>query len=166
VTQGGEAGNSKERLWTMEYEVVIDTVEEQPVAVARQRTTFATISREIGPLLDGPWAFLREHPGLRTDGHNVAIYWDHADGGSIEVGVQVVRPFDETDVVVCSATPGGTVARTAHYGPYDRLGAAHDAVLAWCREHGHQTVLPFWEIYGDWDDDPAKLRTDVLYLLK
>jgi hypothetical protein len=22
-----------------------------------------------------------------------------------------------------------------------------------------------WEIYGHWDDDPAKLRTDVFYLL-
>ena len=55
---------------------------------------------------------------------------------------------------------------TVHYGPYDRLGAAHDAVMAWCREHGHKTALPFWEIYGDWEDDPAKLRTDVLYLLK
>ena len=59
----------------------------------------------------------------------------------------------------------GTVARTVHYGPYDQLGAAHDAVMAWCREHGHETRLPFWEIYGDWDDDPAKLRTDILYLL-
>jgi effector-binding domain-containing protein len=150
----------------MEYEVTVGTVTEQPVAAARQRTTFAAISREIGALLDSPWAFLRAHPGLRTDGHNVAIYWDHANGGSIEVGVQVVRSFEETSDVICSATPGGTVARTVHYGLYDQLGAAHRAVQAWCREHGHQTVLPFWEIYGDWDDDPAKLRTDILYLLR
>ena len=38
--------------------------------------------------------------------------------------------------------------------------------MARCRQHGHETALPLWEIYGDWDDDPAKLRTDVLYLLK
>ena len=150
----------------MEYEVTIETVEEQLIAAARQRTTLAAISREIRSLLDGPWGFVRQPPGLWTGGHNVAIYWDVADGGSIEVGVQVVRPFEETDLVICSATPGGTVARTAHYGPYDQLGTAHKAVMAWCREHGHDTVLPFWEIYGDWEDDPTKLRTDVLYLLK
>jgi effector-binding domain-containing protein len=150
----------------MAYEVTIESVAEQLVAAARQRTTYAAISREIGALLDGPWAFLRAHPGLRTDGHNVAIYRNNANGGSIEVGVQVLHPFEETALVVCSATPGGRVARAAHYGPYDQLGAAHDAVMAWCREHGHETTMPFWEIYGDWDDDPAKLRTDVLYLLK
>jgi len=150
----------------MTYEVTIATVERQLVAAARQRTTFAAISREIQALLNGPWTFLGQHPGLRTDGHNVAIYWSMHDGGSIEVSVQVVRPFEDAFDVVCSATPGGTVAMTVHYGPYDRLGAAHDAFMAWCREHGHQTALPFWEIYGDWEEDPAKLRTDVLYLLR
>jgi effector-binding domain-containing protein len=150
----------------VEYEVVIQTVAAQPIVAARQRTTFAAISRQIGTLLNGPWAFLKEHPDLRTDGHNVAVYWDMADGGSIEVGVQVTRPFEGSDIVTCSATPGGTVATTAHYGPYSELGPAHDAVMAWCREHGHQTVMPFWEIYGDWEEDPAKLRTDVLHLLK
>ena len=150
----------------MEYRITVETVAEQWIAAARQRTTFAAISREIGALLAGPWAFVRAQPGLWTTGHNVAIYWSTADGGSIEVGVQVVRRFQETDLVVCSATPGGTVARTAHYGPYDRLRAAHEAVMAWCRAHDHETRLPFWEIYGDWTDDPSQLRTDVLYLLK
>jgi effector-binding domain-containing protein len=148
------------------YEVAIETVAAQPIAAARQRTTFAAISREIGALLDGPWAFVRARPGLWTVGHNVAIYWDTANGGSIEVGIQVTRPFEDDADVICSATPGGRVARTAHYGPYSQLGAAHEAVMAWCRQHGHQTMLPCWEIYGDWEDDPAKLRTDVLYLLK
>jgi hypothetical protein len=23
-----------------------------------------------------------------------------------------------------------------------------------------------WEIYGDWDEDPAKLRTDIFHLLR
>jgi effector-binding domain-containing protein len=150
----------------MQYEVVIRTVAAQPIVAARQRTTFAAISRAIGTLLNGPWAFLNEHPDLRSDGHNVAVYRDMADGGSIEVGVQVTQPFEDSDIVVCSTTPGGTVATTAHYGPYSELGAAHDAVMAWCRQHGYQTVMPFWEIYGDWEEDPAKLRTDVLYLLK
>jgi len=24
---------------------------------------------------------------------------------------------------------------------------------------------PFWEVYGDWYDDPAKVRTDIFLLL-
>jgi effector-binding domain-containing protein len=149
----------------MDYSVSVETVEPQLIAAARQRTTFARVSQEIQTLLNHPWAFIRATPGVRKEGHNVAIYWDEAGGGIVEVGVQVVRKFDATDTVVCSATPGGTVARTAHWGPYNELGPAHAAVRRWCKENGRDFAL-FWEIYGDWSDDPAKLRTDVLYLLK
>jgi effector-binding domain-containing protein len=79
--------------------------------------------------------------------------------------VQVVSDFESTETVVCSATPAGTVARTAHFGPYNQLGPAHAAVRKWCKQNGRESVAPYWEIYGDWSDDPAKLRTDVLYLL-
>ena len=150
----------------MEYLITVDTVGEQPVAAARQRTTFKRIVQEIGPLLGLPWSFIGEHPGLRNDSFNVAIYWDDKGEGVIEVGVQVTGWFEETESVVNSSTPSGTVARTAHYGPYSELGAAHEAVRAWCRENGHETVLPFWEIYGHWNDDWAKVRTDVLYLIR
>ena len=150
----------------MEYLVSLDTVGEQPVAAARQRTTFGKISQEIGSLLGLTWAFIGEHPGLRTDGCNVAIYWDYSGGGCIEVGVQVTGWFEETDGVVNSSTPSGTVARTAHYGPYGELGAAHEAVRTWCLDNGHEIALPFWEIYGDWNDDWAKVRTDVVYLIR
>jgi effector-binding domain-containing protein len=147
------------------YDVVVEAVAARPIAAARRRTTFAAIAGAIGTLLEGPWAFVRPVPGLRTDGHNVAIYWDTTGAGSIEVGIQVTRRFEDTANIVCSRTPGGTVARTVHYGPYDRLGAAHDAVMAWCKQHGYATTLPCWEVYGDWQDDPAQVRTDVFYLL-
>ena len=149
----------------MTYEVTIDTVERQLIAAARQRTTFKRIAKEIQGLLLHSWALIKERPALRNDGHNVAIYWDAAGQGSVEVGVQVVAQFEATDTVICSATPAGRVARTAHFGPYHELGAAHDAVRQWCARNGLSTRMPFWEIYGDWSDDPRTLRTDVLYLV-
>jgi len=150
----------------MAYSVRVETVAEQLIAAARQRTTFRMVSKEIGPLLSLPWAFLRAQAGFRPDGHNVAIYWDAAGGGSIEVGVQVSSRFEATEAVVCSATPAGTVAATTHFGPYDRLGAAHQAVREWCRQNGREIAQPYWETYGHWNDDPTKLRTDVVYRLK
>jgi effector-binding domain-containing protein len=150
----------------VEYQVAVETAAEQLVAACRQRTRFKMISREIGDLLSRPWAFLKEHSELRRDGHNVAIYWDEKGAGSIEVGVQVVAGFAETSEVLCSATPAGPVARTSHFGPYNQLGPAHEAVRKWCKQNQRQFVMPFWEVYGDWDDNPAKLRTDVFYLLK
>ena len=150
----------------MTYHITTQQVAEQPIAATRQRTAFGKISSEIGELLNRPWAFIRHQPGLRTDGDNVAIYWDESAGGSIEVGVQVTRRFENTNDVVCSATPEGITATTAHCGAYNTLGAAHRAVRQWCAENSREFVLPFWEVYGDWSDDPAKLRTDVFYLLK
>jgi effector-binding domain-containing protein len=150
----------------MSYQVTVESVREQIVAAARQRTTFRKISREIGSLLDRPWGLIRGQPNLRANGDNVAIYWDESGEGSIEVGVQVERRFEDTADVVCSSTPAGTSATTAHFGPYQELRAAHEAVREWCAANQREFVLPFWEVYGDWNDDTAKLRTDVFYLLR
>jgi effector-binding domain-containing protein len=149
----------------MDYLIEVETVAEQWIAAARERTTVQRVAQDILRLSEAPWGLIRERPELRRDGHNVAVYW--AEGGevSVEVGVQVVSRFEPTERVVCSATPGGLVARAAHFGPYAELGAAHRAVNAWCKSQGRVLAGHSWEIYGDWHDDPAKLRTDVLWLL-
>jgi effector-binding domain-containing protein len=91
----------------------------------------------------------------------------YLDGdGNIECGVEVVQPFAGDGRVFCSSTPAGMVATAAHLGPYDRLGEAHAALRTWCAEKGHALAGPFWELYGHWEDDPSKLRTDVFYLLR
>jgi len=149
----------------MEYEIVVEPVSEQLIVAAKQRTTFKMVSREIQNLLSRPWAYIKQHRSIRTDGHNVAIYWDETGEGSVEVGVQIISRLDETSEVICSATPAGTIARTAHFGPYSQLGPAHEAVRRWCSQNGRPHIMPFWEVYGDWSDDPAKLRTDVCYLI-
>jgi effector-binding domain-containing protein len=148
-----------------EYRIVVTDVTEQLVAAAKQRTTIERVSEEIGGLVSIVWDFLRKRPELRPI-HNVAIYWDERGPGIVEVGVQVRRAFEATQEVVPSATPAGRVVMTSHFGRYRDLGAAHRAVRAWCKENGYQRAGPFWEVYGDWNDDPAKLRTDVYYLLR
>jgi effector-binding domain-containing protein len=67
--------------------------------------------------------------------------------------------------VTAAATPAGRAAVTAHWGPYDRLGDAYAALAAWLAARGLASRLQ-WEVYGDWSDDPAKLRTDVYHLIE
>jgi effector-binding domain-containing protein len=61
------------------------------------------------------------------------------------------------------------VASATHFGPYGGLGAAHKAIHEWCRANNRQLAGPSWEIYGhwlpEWDADPARIRTDIYYLL-
>src|SRR5262249_5845326 len=120
---------------------------------------------EFRPLLDRVLAFLKQNPGLRTDGRNIAIYRGEGEGADCELGVEVVREFRSAAEVVCDATPAGRGGTATHWGAYCELGKTYRAIHAHCRAEGHQVTDTSWEIYGDWTDDPAKLRTDVFCLL-
>ena len=152
--------------------VAVEVVEARacPTAVVEVRTTQADLPATIGRSLDLVWAFLRSSD-LVTN-HNVVVYrGDLAaeGGGLVEVGVQVDRPFDDAgapDGVRCRELPAATVARAVHVGPYHRMGETHDAIRAWCAEHGHELDGLSWEVYGDWDDDVTKLETDCAWVLR
>ena len=129
----------------------------------RRQVTAAELQRVVPECCGLVWNAVRAQ-GARA-GRHVALYWDSSI--RLEVGVELLGPFAETGDVVRSATPAGTVAWTTQFGPYSGLGAAHDAVRAWCRANNRQPVGPSWEIYGhwqrEWNDDPSQIRTDVFY---
>jgi len=155
------------------YEVQIHDVSPQPLAAGRGYGNAQNYIDHLFALLDEVWKFLKANPHVKHEGLNVFLYFDQWDKGllqndqgmPIEAGVKVVAPFEGEGRVVCSATPGGTVATAVHIGPYAKLGEAHSAVRNWCKDNGRTLAGPFWEIYGHWNDDPTKLRTDVFYLL-
>lgn len=84
---------------------------------------------------------------------------------TVYFGVQVTRSFEPGDEVECVSTPEGDAATTLHCGPYDRLGEAHRAVHEWIVKNGERMGGWSWEVYGDWNSDPASLETEVIYLL-
>jgi effector-binding domain-containing protein len=144
-------------------DVSIVTVDAQPIASIPVHVAIPEIGSAF-PNLDRVWEYVRAEQLDFV--HNVFVYRAEADAPYlVAVGVQVRAPFDSGGEVVCSATPGGEVATAVHVGPYDRLGETHGAVQAWCVEHGRTLSDTSWEVYGDWEEDPAKLRTDVYYLL-
>lgn len=151
----------------MQYEVRLDQVSSGPLCVVRRRASLPELSTVVPDACGVVWDTVRAQQ-ISGAGRNVALYWD--DEINLEVGVELERPFAEQRGIIASATPAGTVATAAHFGPYQRLGEAHEAIRRWCAEHDCPLAGPNWEIYGhwsdDWNDDPAKIRTDVFYLLK
>lgn len=143
--------------------VHVQAAPEQLWAVVRQRTTVQAVSQEVQPLLGRAWELIGRHRELSRRGRNIALY--HPDG-SVEVGVEVPTWFADEPQVRCAALPIGTVATCSYVGPYEGLGAAHDAIRAWARDAGRALAGTSWEVYGHWTDDSAQLRTDVLYLLE
>jgi len=157
----------------MEYEIKTVKASPQLIAAVRAQVPRGGVAQAFGDPLGKVWAFLRSHPGLRTDGHNLFLYhhegeYEAAESGlvTVDFGVQVVRPFEQEGDVRAAETPGGEVVTTLHRGPYDRLSGAHTAINDWCRKNEKRTGGFSWEIYGDWTDDPEKLETTIEYLLK
>lgn len=143
----------------------VDVMQAEPIllAVVRLQATQRELSRVIPAACGEVWNFIRAQQ-LPNPGRHVAVYYDGVI--NIECGAEIGDRFTGNDRVVCSATPAGKVATTVHWGGYDRLGDAHQAVVNWCAGQQFQTAGPNWEIYGHWNDDPAQVRTDVFYLLK
>jgi effector-binding domain-containing protein len=146
------------------YEVRVEQAGPRVLAAVSTVTTLDRLSAEIPRLLDQVWPLLREQ-GARTE-HNVVIYHPGEAGEfTIDAGVEVLSGFTESDPVRRVETPAGEVAATAHFGEYSALGGAYAALDQWCAASGRHSTGVNWEVYGDWDENPARLRTDVYTLL-
>ena len=135
------------------------------LAAISSTTAPQRLGAEIVRLLDVVWPVLREQ-GVRTD-HNVVVYRVGEAGTlNVDVGVEVLSSFEDRGEVRHVLTPSGEVATTAHFGEYADLGHAYSALERWCTDHGRSPAGVNWEVYGDWEEDPTKRRTDVYFLLE
>lgn len=151
----------------MDYAVRLEQLGSRPLAVVRRRAAAQELSKVVPECCGLVWGVVRAQR-VAGAGRHVALYWD--DAINLEIGVELEAPFGGHGEVVGSATPAGLVATTTHFGPYHLLGDAHRAIHQWCASHGYTPAGPNWEVYGhwvdEWNNDPAKIRTDVFYLLK
>src|SRR5690242_21878149 len=92
----------------MAYDVKVETLSPRLLAAVQRRVAIKDISTAFGPALDAVWAFLRKHPGLRTDGHNIFLYHHESPVSMpIDFGVEVTRPFAAEGEIACVTTPAG-----------------------------------------------------------
>ena len=149
----------------MRYEVAVQTIPSRQVAAVRDRRKWAELGAKLLPLLDRVYAAVRAGKVIQS-GQNIFIFRDGSkDSVTVEVGVEVSAPFEPIDGVLSVVTPAGEAASTVHKGPYSGLGAAHEAVIRWCEQHRRARANVWWEVYGDWHEDPAQLETEVFYSL-
>jgi effector-binding domain-containing protein len=148
--------------------VSVRVISPRILAAVSRKVAIGGVGAVWRPALDQVWAFLRTQPGLRTHGHNIFLYHHPArrnDPMDVDFGVEVVREFALSGEVRPVKTPAGEAAAATHIGPYGRLGQTHDAIRAWAAANNRAFAGKSWEIYGDWNHDPAKLETTVMYLL-
>jgi effector-binding domain-containing protein len=150
----------------MNYDIHIEQCDSRPLAVVRRRARLQDLATVVPEACGTVWNALRALH-ITGAGRHIAVYWD--DVINLEVGAELDTPFAGEGEVISSATPSGPVTTTTHYGPYQQLHEAHEAIRQWCADHGRQLAGPNWEIYGHWQDEwnanPSQIRTDVYYLL-
>lgn len=147
----------------MNYEIDIVNAEPIILAVVRRQASMQDLSTIIPKSLDVVYEFLKtshiQHLGI-----NVAVYFDGVI--NFEIGVQVSSKFESTSLVQCSHTPVGVAVKTTHFGSYSDLSKAYDFVRNWCDQNNKVLIGTSWEVYGHWNDDPQKVRTDVYHLIR
>lgn len=149
-----------------EYTVTLHNAQPRPIAAVRARLPIREVPRRFGQYLDQVYAAAKAG-AIELDGQNIFVYSGDSGGeADVEFGVGARQSFEPTGNVVLSATPSGAVATATHWGDYAGLGAAHNAVIAWCRSQKRPIAGPRWEVYGHWSDNPATRRTDIFYLLR
>jgi effector-binding domain-containing protein len=147
-------------------QVSIETVTAQPMAAVAARTDFAGLPNAIRSGLDKVYAVLRagDYGPL---GCNTVHYAPGMPMMDLLIGVRLTRPFGAPEgEVVPAETPAGEAVHAVYFGDYGKMKPAHDAARAEAARLGRPITGASWEVYGDWSDDPEKLRTDIYYLLK
>ena len=152
-------------------EALIATARPRLLAAVRRQATPQTIAGLIRN--SGVWDLMRAR-GIRSTGHNVVVYWDETGhdlmrqpgGIPVDIGAEITAAFDSDAELTCTATPAGHFISAIHIGPYERLGETHQALLAACHAQGLERAGPYWEFYGHWNADPAKVETTVCYALR
>jgi len=151
----------------MNYTVRVEQFPGCPLAVVRRQATKQQLGAVIPGACGDVWNVVRSQH-VKGAGRHVAVYLDNTF--NLEIGVELEAPFGGHGEVVDSSLPASEVATTTHFGPYQRLGEAHDAIQQWCKAQNREAVRPCWETYGhwldEWNNDPSKIRTDLYYLLK
>jgi effector-binding domain-containing protein len=95
-------------------------------------------------------------------GHNFILYssWTR-EGVTLLVGVLDRQPGGADADLKPAHIPGGRVITALHFGDYGQMGPVYDALYSAVKAKGLKQINRSLEIYGDWSDDPAKVRTDI-----
>ena len=125
----------------------------QPVLVIKFTSTPQTLGDKLG--LHFPAIFqYAQAENLTLTGMPFVRYLEMADVFTVEAGMPVAEMGDDAGEgdIYATELAGGSAITTDYYGPYDRLGTAHEALRTWAIDHGYKPGWGGWEIY---ETDPG-----------
>ena len=109
-------------------------------------------------LMDRLWSEVRQR-GIKTKGVN---HWVYLPGSEMFTGVELLDPAAEVGPLERLMVVLPRYARRLHVGPYSGLADAWCEMKAALAAAGETPAATGLEVYGHWNEDPAKLETTIL----
>ncbi len=139
------------------------------VAVLREQVPTPNLSAAFGRLFPAAYGQAAQE-GASDIGHVVALYhaMDEAQT-DVSAGVEVGAGYAPAAPLRLIELAAGEAAKVDYYGPYHGIGAAHEAVLAWCAAHGREPGGAHQERYitdPAQEPDASKWLTEVIVPLR
>ena len=146
------------------YEITTESLTAQPTLTMRFEVAPQQLAAKFAEVLPAVFGHAVGGGGAPA-GQPFARYHGEHDGKlDVEAGVPTMTPGRSGDGISVSELPAGEAAVTTHVGPYDGLGAAHQALTRWAKDNGRQAAGGAWEVYvsdpGE-EPDPTKWETRV-----
>ena len=151
----------------MAYDIEVIELEPQPVIVIEAKISAPQIGEELGRIFPAVGAYITEQGGEMV-GMPFMRYLDMGEQFLIDAGIPTATAMAGRDQIQSKLLPGGRTATTLHFGEYERIGEAWDAVFAWAAQQNIEQHQGGWDVYENDPtevSDPAQIRTRLYYPL-
>ncbi|MCU0504250.1 MAG: GyrI-like domain-containing protein [Chloroflexi bacterium] len=148
----------------MEHEVKVGHRDAILVISRRRSVRLSGIGPAMAQAFGEVYGYAGAH-GAQPSGPPFVIYHgmpSDDDPFDIEVCAPVARAVGAPEGWAVTELPAGTFATLLHVGPYDTIGAAYSAMMAWVEASSVTVVGPPREVYlSEPDTPPERIRTVV-----
>ena len=108
------------------------------------------------------WQQVRAN-NLKNKGLNVWVYEDY---DTVFAGVELEPALKDNTGLQFKELLLSNYAYYKHVGPYNLIKQAGQMMKEELKKEGFDTMMPYIEIYGHWNNDSSKLETELFMCLK
>ena len=126
----------KERSMTLDVQVV--QLPTQFLAAFREEVATADLAEAFARMFPGAFEQMQRE-GAPEMGVPTAVYhFMDSERADMSAGLEVGAGYSPEPPLAVLELPAGEAAKVDHYGPYEALSTAYEAIIAWSAENGRE----------------------------
>jgi effector-binding domain-containing protein len=140
----------------------------QPVLSIRTRAALQNLPQVLGPAYGAIAQYLGQKGQQPAGAPFVAYYNTDMQNLDMEIGFPVTGQIPGEGEIQANEIPGGKLLTCLHVGPYDKVGAAYEAMQQWLEVNAREAIGVAYEFYlnDPMATAPEALQTQIIFPLK